>query len=173
MPDTDQEVFEHFGSGYGDTEEVALMAYARYAKAKYDWVNHELGRLQRLPTEVEVSQWVAALPNSRLDEIRDSAVSQFQVAAEEFVRPRIEEARVRALESVVFSRVDAAAQRVERATSFWRNVLPNILVTTISSFVLAVFLIVAAVVYQRDPTVLGMFRGAPAQTQPGTAPTAR
>jgi hypothetical protein len=126
-----------------------------------------------VPTDEETIRWITELTNSRLDGIYNGAISLFRGAAEDFMRSRLEAAQARALESAIFSRVDAAAQRVERATSFWRNVLPNILVTTISSFVLAVFLIVAAVVYQRDPTVLGMFRGAPAQTQPGTAPAAR
>jgi hypothetical protein len=165
MPESDQEVFDHFQTGYGDTEQVALMAYARYAKVKYDWVNHELSRLQRRPTPEEEKQWIAGQPNSRFDEIRDGAVSQFQASAEEFIRPRIEAERARALETAIISRVDAAAGRVERATSFRHRFFPDLFLAMLASFLLAVLLVIAALAIRGDP-IIALLREVLAQPPP-------
>lgn len=168
MPETDQEVFEHFRSGYGGTREVALIAYARYAETKYDWVNHELARLQRPPTNEEVAGWIAALPNSRFDEIRDGAINLLQAISEDYMKPRIEEERARAVERSILGRVDAAALRVERATSFWRNVVPSTFIGVVSSFLLALILIAGSVILQRDPTVVGLLKQLSAPSQSST-----
>ena len=69
MPETDQEVFEHFRTDYPDsTREVALLAYAKYAQDKYDWINQRLTRAGRAPTEAEITKWISDLPNTRLVE---------------------------------------------------------------------------------------------------------
>jgi hypothetical protein len=166
MPESDQEVFEHFRSDYPNSRrEIALLAYARYAQDKYDWVNHELARRDgQPPTDEEVTVWIAGLPNSRLAEIHRGAAELFQAAAEEYMKPRIEEERAKAVEQSIL-------RRVERATSFWRTFFPNLFIGVVASFVFAAIVLVSAAIYHRDPSPFALFKES--QTQPGTAPAAR
>jgi hypothetical protein len=169
MPESDQEVFEHFRSDYppNDRREIAFLAYARFAQDKYDWVNHELARRGgQPPTEEEVTTWIAALPNSRLAEFHRGAAELFQAAAEEYMKPRIEEERAKAVEQSILL-------RVEQATSFRRTFLPNLFIGVVASFAFAVIVLVGTAIYRGDPSILALFKEPSTQTQPGTAPATR
>lgn len=168
MPETDQEVFEHFRSDYGDNLEIALLAYARYAQDKYDWVNHKLAHDGQAPSNDEIERWVSDLPNSRLAEIRNGAVSLFRDAAEEYMKPRIEEERAGAVESSILGRVDAAVRRVERATSFWRNIVPNVIVAVAASIVFSLVVLIGAAIYRGDPSIFALLKEPRSSTQPST-----
>ena len=168
MPNTDQEVFDHFRTVSGENFEIGLMAYARYAQDKYNWVNHRLAR-DNAPTDDEITGWIIDQHNARLDEIYRGAITQFQAAAEEYMKSRIAEERAKAVDSSILDRVDTAAKRVERATSFWRNLVPNVIVTVAASFVFSVIVLFAAAIYRGDPSIFALFKEPSAQTQPGAA----
>jgi hypothetical protein len=158
MPRTDQEVFDHFRADYGpDREIVSLLAYARYAQAKYDWVTHSQAQKNgAAPTDEEVTVWIESLPNSRFREIWNGATEFFNDAAGRYMAARLESERTK--ETSILSRVDAMAQKVERQTSFRETWLPNIFIAFVSSFALAVFLLVASAIFSHEVTPLGLLK---------------
>jgi hypothetical protein len=159
MPESDQEIFEHFRSDYRDSSrEIALLAYARYAQDKYDWVNQKLKKDGRVPTENEIARWISELPNSRLSEIHNGAINMFSVAAEEYMKPRMEDERARAVERSILGQVAAMAQRVERATSFRTTVFPNLVIGVVASFVFALIVLICAVIFRRDLSIFAPFK---------------
>ena len=171
MPETDQEIFDHFRQVAGDERfEIGLMAYARYALEKYDWVTHKQIHEGHVPTDEETTRWITELTNSRLDGIYNGAISQFRAAAEDFMRSRLDEAQARALETAIYARVDTAAQRVERATSFRSSLFPNLFIGIVASFVFAVIVLVCSAIYHGDPSPFAMFKEW--QTKPVPTPPA-
>jgi hypothetical protein len=157
MPETDQEVFDHFSNLAGENFEIGLMAYAKYAQEKYDWATHKRLHDGYPPSDEETTRWITELTNSRLDGIYSGAIIQFGAAAEDYMRPRIEAERL-----AVPGRVEIAAQRVERATSFWRNVVPNVIVAVAASFVFSLIVLVSAAIYRGDPSIFALFKEPPA-----------
>jgi len=169
MPATDQEVFEHFHTDYpGTSRAVALLAYARYAQAKYEWIKqkHTIGSIA--PTERDITRWISELPNSRLEEIHAGVLRFFEAAAEALFVDRIDQERARAIEQSIVGRVDAMATRVERATSFWRTIGPNVIVAVVGSFVFALIIILASLVVTHDPSPFAWLkeRSSAVQTSP-------
>jgi hypothetical protein len=152
MPETDQEVFEHFRSDYGSSREIALLAYARFAQDKYDWVTHYTKGGQA-PTEAEIARWIHEIPNSRYLELHNSAANTFRDAAEEYMKPRIEEERAKAVDSSILNRVETMAGRVERATSFRATWFPNLCVAVIASFAFAAIIILSHFIFDTDPSL--------------------
>jgi hypothetical protein len=171
MPKTDQEVFEHFRSFGSDPGEeiICLLAYASYAQAKYEWVNHSKIRHGRDPTEHEVATWIADLPNPRLADILNSAIDTFNNAAERYLKTRTEEERAKAVDSSILGRVDIMAQRVERATSFRATFLPNLFTGVVASFAFALLIILASLIFNKDPSPFAFFKN-PAPAASGPAP---
>jgi hypothetical protein len=160
VPESDQEVFEHFRSDYpGNSREVALLAYAKYAQDKYDWINQRLARGGGIPTEAEITKWIADLPNSRLSEIHSGALNLFREAAETYMTARIEEERIKAVDGSILNRIDSMAKRVEHATSgramWWTNVLAGIVASVLFT------LFVGAAIYRRDPSPFALFKEEP------------
>jgi hypothetical protein len=157
MPKSDQEVFEHFRSDYDRRLgiEVALLAYARFAQAKYDWVNHNQA------TEDEVARWISGLPNSYFSEIHKNAVNLFNDAAEEYMKPNMDVERAKAVEQSILNRVEKMAERVERATSSWRLFLPNVVASVVASFVFAAIVLFCVAVYHGNTSILDWFKEAP------------
>jgi hypothetical protein len=147
MPENDREVFEHFQAlGSGQRLEVGLMAYARFAQEKYNWMDHQQVRTGSAPTDEEIANWIASdLTNSRLDDIYNAAVNQFRAAAEDYLAER-----GRALEDRIVGRVDAAAQRVERSVKFWPRLIPDIMVGVAVTLTVGVLLVVAAILIRGD-----------------------
>jgi hypothetical protein len=126
-------------------------------------VNLRLARDGRAPTDDEITRWIADLPNSRLDGIYSGAISQFRTAAEEYMKPRIEEERTRAVESSILGRVETIARRAEHAASFWRNVVPNLFIGIVASFVFSLIVLVGAAIYRGDPSIFALFKEPPAR----------
>lgn len=134
------------------------MAYARYAKFKYDWVTHRQAQADRAPTDEEVTAWIADLTNSWLREIWNGATEFFNDAAGRYLADRLEAERAKAVDTSILGRVAAMAQTVERRTSFWWTLPANIFIGVVSSFLFAVLVLLTVAIYKRDPSVLGLFR---------------
>ena len=159
MPESDQEVFEHFRTDYGNSLEIALLAYARYAQDKYEWVNQRLKNYGKAPTEQEVTNWITDLPNSRLGEIHAGAIATFRNAAEAYMKERMEEEVKRAVERSILNRVETVAQQVKDATSFRATWIPNVFVGVVASFVFTLIVLFGAAIYLRDPSPFALFKG--------------
>jgi hypothetical protein len=186
MPESDYEVFEHFRSDYGSTREIALLAYARYAQDKYDWIAQRLTKSGEAPTEGEITKWISDLPNSRLAEIHVGAIDTFRRAAEVYMATRIAEERTKAVNESILGSVEAMAQRVEttakraedtaarfeRATSFRETWLANVFVGIIASFGFTVIVLLGAAIYRKDPSPFALYKEdrPQAQPQPQTQP---
>lgn len=162
MPGSDREVFAYFAADPETPREVALLAYASYAAAKYEWLAHHEQRHGRPPTQAEADEWTANLPESRLAEIRDTAVAFFADAATAYMQPQVEAAKSQAVDASILAEVrrlnaDLAAQ-VERATSLRRTWLPNILAGVVASFVFALVVLAGAAIYRGDPSIFALFK---------------
>ena len=166
MPKSDQEVFDHFHTDYGSNSslEIALLAYARYAQSKYDWMNHAKTQGRDL-TEQEITDWITGLPNPRLAEIHEGASRFFKEAAEDYMKARMEEERAQAVERSILGRLEAMARRVEVATSFKATFWPNLFIGVVASFVFALIVLGGAAIYRGDPSIFALFKegAAPAQ----------
>lgn len=167
---SDREVFAHFLEDDTATREVALLAYASYAASKYEWAAHFERRFQRPPTAEEADEWTASLPESRLSEIRDTAVTFFADAATAYMLPQLEEARANAARDAVLLKVEAVAARVERATSLRATWLPSLLTGVVASVVFTLLVLVGAAIYRGDPSVFALFKDAPVAPPPPARP---
>jgi hypothetical protein len=169
MPKSDQEVFDHFHSDYDSSPEIALLAYARYAQDKYEWMDHQKTRGKNL-TDENVTEWITSLPNPTLRGIHDRAIRFFNEAAEDYMKARMEEDRAKAVERSILARVETMAERVERATSFKATVWPNVLIGVVASLLFTVLVLVGAAIYRGDPSIFALFKEAPipARPAPGT-----
>jgi hypothetical protein len=167
MPATDREVFAYFLQDETTTREIALLAYASYAASKYDWATHFEQRRGRPTPPEEADEWTADLPESRLIEIRDTAVTFFADAATAYMLPQIEEARASALRDALVARMEIVEARVERATSFRATWLPNLFIGVVASFLFALIVLGGAAIYRGDPSIFALFKDPPpAPAQP-------
>jgi hypothetical protein len=163
MPADDRAVYEYFCSDPAYPVEVNWLAYASFAFDKYEWVRHFEAREGRAPDESELDRWIADLPESRLVEIRSTAAAFFEEAAQRFMQPEIEQQLRAARESGV---IDV----VRRATSFRSTFLPNLVVGVVASVMFSVLIILAAVIFERDPSPFAFFKGLQDHGAASTAP---
>jgi hypothetical protein len=173
MPVSDREVFAYFRADPKLQRESARLSYASYAEAKYDWVEHFEQRHGREPSPGETDEWIANLPESRLTEIRDSAQAVFEDAAREFMEEQIEVAKAEAIDGSILREVRRLNQelsaKVARATSP-RAALPvGIAGGVIASLVFTILVMVAAAIYERDPSPFAVIKSL--ESRPAALPS--
>ncbi len=170
MPDADRRIFDYFAANAETAQEVDYLAYASYAFAKFEWFEKYVDRHGVEPDQAEIDRWVAELPDSRLDEIHDTASRVFHSAASLYMAERMEQARVQAvLDSIdtEIRRHNAALERTVRsATSFRENLLPNIGAGILSSVIFSIVIILASLIFTRDPSPIAIYKS---MTAPGPA----
>lgn len=163
MPADDREVYEHFNSRPDDPAEVIALAYAGYAKAKYDWVAHVEARHNRSPSSEEVDRWIADLPDSRLEDLRQDAIDFFDLAARAYMAGEMERAVKEARDEAIVREVRGSNQqvqaRVEQATGFGSTFWPNLFVGVVASFAFSLLVILASLIFTRDPSPFAILRG--------------
>lgn len=170
MPASDRGVFTYFLEDDSSTREVALLAYASYAASKYDWTAHFEQRFGRPPNPEEADEWTASLPESRLTEIRDTAVTFFADAATAFMLPQIEEAKATAVNASILAEVQRLNQdlstKVEHATSFGGTWRQGLFLGIAASFAFTALVIAGGFIFDRDPSPFGWFKPRPAAVSP-------
>jgi hypothetical protein len=77
MPSNDREVFQYFRAQTNTTREIQYLAYAGYAYAKNEWIEHFQNLHGRPPDIGDENGWIAQLPDSRLKEITQDAIDFF------------------------------------------------------------------------------------------------
>jgi hypothetical protein len=163
MPANDEEVFAYFRRDPNSDPAVDALAYASFSFDKYEWMAKREEIAGTAPTGEQVNQWISELPDSRLDEIQQTALEFFRRT----VAIYISDARAEAYQA---GKQDAIVSRVTEATSFWKNLPGNIAVGVVSSFAFAVILILAAVVFNKDPSPIAFYEKltttAPAAARP-------
>jgi hypothetical protein len=169
MPvDSDRDVFRRFMAG-GESREVALLAFASYAEAKYDWEAHHEARHGKPPTAIEVEHWIRDQSDHRLDEIQKTAVAYFDEAATAYMADQIEAERQAAVDQSILSEVGLIRARVEKATSFKSTFWPNVVVGVVASFAFALLIILASLVFNKDPSPFAFFKTEPAASPPASS----
>ena len=181
MPDADKRIFDYFARNEETAQEVDYLAFASYAFSKFEWLEKFVDRNGVEPTQAEIEKWVAELPDSRLDEIHNNASRVFRNAARIYMADRIKRAQDEAVSASVFSelaRHNAAVEGfVKRVTSFSANLLPNIGVGILSSVIFSIVIIVASLIFTKDPSPIALYKSfapsdaVPAPTQPIPAPS--
>ncbi len=158
MPvDSDRDVFRRFTEG-GSSRAVALLAFASYAEAKYDWEAHHETRHGKPPTAIEVERWIRDQSDARLDEIQKGAVAWFAEAANAYMTDQIEAERQQAVAQSILSEVNAIRTRVEDVTSFRATFWLNLFVGVVASFVFAFIIIGASLIFNKDPSPFSFFK---------------
>ncbi len=159
MPETDREVFAYFLADPSNPREVALLAYASYAVSKYDWAAHFEQRYGRRPDPEEADEWTASQPESRLIEIRDTAITFFADAATAFM------AKAAAVNASIMSEVQRLNQdlttKVEQATSFSGTWKQGLFLGVAASFAFTALVIAGGFIFDRDPSPFGWFKPRP------------
>ena len=170
MPATDRDVFAHFLNDNTISREIALLAYASYAEAKYDWMALFEERYGHPPAEEQANEWTASLPASRLNEIRATAVAFFTDAATAYSLPQIEAARDEAVSSSILAEVKRLnldlAGKVEHATSFGGTWKQGLFLGVAASFAFAALVIAGGFIFDRDPSPFGWFKPKPVSVAP-------
>ena len=172
MPVNDREVYGYFSSRSDSSKEVVALAYAGFAKAKYDWVAHIEKRGGTAPNSAEIDRWIEELPNSRLEGILEDAVDLFDLAARAYMAEALDAADAKARDDMIVREVTASNATVlalvEKATSFKSTLWPNLFIGVGASFVFSLVIILAGLIFNRDPSPFGWFR----EEQPVPAVTA-
>lgn len=169
MPINDREVYLHFHGHADDPPEVSALAYAGFAKSKYDWVEHFEARERRAPTAEEMDHWIADLPMSRLEDLRQDAIDFFDLAARAYMEADLMQAAEAAKDQVILKEIVNIGLRIHHMTSFWRNPAPNTAVGVFASLIFSMLIMMAAAIYTRDPSPFALFRSV--QTGYAIAPT--
>jgi hypothetical protein len=178
MPTNDREVYQHFHARGDDSPEVIALAYAGYAKAKYDWFDHFEARGGAPPAPDEVDRWIADLPDSRLADLRRDAIDLFDLAARAYMAAEIEKAVAAARDDAIIREVrasnDAVAARVQKTTAFGSTFLANLFIGIVASFVFSLLVIIASLIFAHDPSPFALYRslqpGPPLTTSSQTPP---
>jgi hypothetical protein len=173
MPASDREVFSYFGRDPDTALEVDYLAFATFSSDKFDWMKKFEENRRRPPTPEEVELWISELPDSRLEDIRASAESTFDAAARAYLEDEIKERVERAIAESISSNVresnealrlavsahnDATLSRVRGFTSFRESWPTNVAIGVASSFVFALIIIAASLIYHRDPSPLAIVK---------------
>ncbi len=166
MPvDSDRDVFARF-QNEGQPPGIALLAFARYAEAKYDWEAHYQDRFGRPPDAPEIEDWIQNLPDSRLSAILAEAVAYFGELAAAYMEPRIAAERQKAIDSSIVGDVQGMVAQVKKAMSFWSTFWANVAAGIVASFVFALLIVFAALIFNKDPSPFSFLR----QPQPAATP---
>lgn len=178
MPRTDEDVFARFRKDPSLTREQAHLAYAAYAEAKYDWVEHIRKRTGSAPTPEQIEAWIADLPDSRFEELRIAAFNFFEEAAEAYMQPQVEAASTRAVEDSILGEVQQLSRelvaKVETALSpstAWRI---GIGAGLAASFLFTVLVVVCGWLFNSDPSPFALIKelAGHASQQPSSGPSA-
>ena len=162
MAASDQEVFERFLKDPDLTREEGLLAFASYSADKYEWIAHREASDGHPPSDADVERWIRDLPDTRLKAIQDQAVAGFDVAARAYMQSVIEEASKRAVDTSILA-------EVKRLTSFGATFWLNVLVGVVSSAAFAFIVLAAAIIADKDPSLIGLGKRIEA---PNTTPPA-
>jgi len=164
MPANDRDVYAYFSSRSGNSPEVVALAYAGFAKSKYDWVAHLEERNGMPPSSAEIDRWIAELPDSRLQGILEDAVDLFDLAARAYMAEALDAADAKARDDAIVREVTAnnaaVLALVEKVTGFKSTLWPNLFIGVGASFVFSLVIILAGLIFNRDPSPFGWFREA-------------
>ncbi len=170
MPASDRDVYRHFYARSDDPPEIVALAYAGYASEKYEWFAHVEARTGRAPSPEEVDRWIADLPDSRLESHRQDAIDLFDLACKAYMAADIDKAVAAARDDAIVREVrasnEALAARLQTATSFGSTFIANLFIGVIASFAFSLLVIVASLIFARDPSPFALYRSLqPAATQ--------
>lgn len=151
MPSSDREMFKYFREQKDTSREIDHLAYASYAYAKYEWMDHLEKTNGRPPSMEEENAWIQAIPHSRLEEFTDLAFDFFDFAARKYLVDEIEKERKEAVEASIMG-------RIEEITSFRSTFFPNLVVGLSASLIFSVLVIVMGVIYAHDPSPISLYK---------------
>lgn len=142
-------MFERFLKDPDLTREEGLLAFASYSADKYEWIAHREATDNYPPSDADVERWIRDLPDTRLKAIQDQAVAGFDVAARAYMQSVIEETSRKAVDISILA-------EVKRMTSFGATFWLNVLVGVVSSAAFAIIVLAAAVIADKDPSLIGL-----------------
>lgn len=173
MPDNEKEVWAYFSDEGEENQQVNFLAFSSFSFDKFEWMDKFSKKNGRQPTATEIDSWISELPDSRLDEMREWAQNFFEAAARAFLEDEHREAVQNASNSAVVATVrdnnqllraavmssnEELGRRVERALSFTNTFAPNIFIGIISSFLFAIIIVLAALIFAKDPSPIALVK---------------
>ncbi len=170
MPVTsDRDVFERFRDSA--SREISLLAFASYAESKYDWETHCSNVNGSPPTDDEARRWIAELSDMRLNEILRAAVSHFDEAARAYLEDNIQEERQSAIDQSILSEVSEIKTNIVNLTSFKSTFWLNVFVGIVASFFFYIFVLIASLIFFKDPSPFAIIKGLPTNTSSVSGPS--
>lgn len=172
MPNNDKDVWEYFSNG-DDDQQVDFLAFSSFSFDKFEWMEKFAENHGQQPTEAEINKWISELPDSRLDEMREWAQNFFENAARAYLEEEHKEALQQAInsalvvsvrdnneavKSAVIASNEEAQRRVEGALSFKNTWLPNVFLGVISSFLFAILIVLASIIFTKDPSPIALIK---------------
>jgi hypothetical protein len=171
MPANDRDVYAYFSTRPDTSPEVVALAYAGFAKAKYDWIAHIEAMGGVAPSAAEVDRWIVELPTSRLEGFLEDAIDHFDLAARAYMAEDLADVAEAARDNAVVREVTASnaalLAQVQKVTSFKSTLWPNLFLGVGASFVFSLVIILAGMIFNRDPSPFAWFHSAPAAPPAG------
>ena len=128
-----------------------------------------------MPTVAELDEWTASQPESRLVEIRDTALTFFADAAAALMQPQIEAAKAQAIDGSILAEVQRLnadlTAKVTAATSFAGTWKQGLFLGVAASFAFTALVVAGGFIFDRDPSPFAWFKPNTAAVVP--APSSR
>ena len=171
MPRNDKEVWEYFRDGSEEDSQIDFLAFGSYSFDKFEWMEKYAEINGQGPDPAEIERWISQLPNSRLEEMSEWASNFFDNAARAYLEEEHREDVQKAVDGAVLTSIrdsnEAVGKSVEASTSelksfvatalsFRSTFWPNVFIGLVSSLVFSVLIILAAVVFAKDPSPIAL-----------------
>lgn len=85
MPASEREVYDYLLSRADSARAVTMLVYAVFAEERKHWIDLYRARNGREPTQSEIDEWVANLPDVRFKKLLDEAATFFDGAARSYL----------------------------------------------------------------------------------------
>jgi hypothetical protein len=105
MPNNDLEVFDHLTSNQETQLEIDYLTYALFAWKRKQWVEHFAAQHNARPTQAQIDEWIAQLPDSEYEIMRNDTARAFDDAAQVYLAEQIEEEKKAAVDNSILAEI--------------------------------------------------------------------
>lgn len=177
MLTSDREVFEKLVTDTNHPDFSNYLTYALFASDRRDWIAYMTAETGDAPGDEAIAAWTSNVTPSTLDQLRTRAATIFDVAAQDYMAPAIEQARQETLQSSVLREVSGATEaqkaglaatlaEVQAAGSFRKQFSIALLTAILAPLLIGAIIATALVYNDRFMTI----RGIATVAEPAPAP---
>ncbi|MGP9819516.1 hypothetical protein ACTZWW_05840 [Salinarimonas sp. NSM] len=152
MPASEREVYEHLLARADSARAVTMIAYAVFAEERKHWIDLFRARAGRAPTQSEIDDWVADLPEVRFKKLLDEAATYFDDAARSYLKTEMDGLRDRILQSQIIRQVRAAS-------GWWRQLAIALMTAILAPLIIGAVIVSALAWGTALPSLVDMSVG--------------